>query len=69
MLTGAAEMEKHGTVVGHNLSWRAKEHITHTRVDFTELQSMLILKWTTFGFCWDWKRISDAKLYEQSVDF
>lgn len=37
MLTGAAEIEKLGTVVGHNLSWRAKEHITHTRIDFTEL--------------------------------
>jgi hypothetical protein len=37
MLTGAAEMEKHGAVVGHNLSWRAREHITHTRIDFTEL--------------------------------
>jgi threonylcarbamoyladenosine tRNA methylthiotransferase CDKAL1 len=37
MLTGAEEMERQGTVVGHNLSWRAKEHITHTRVDFTEL--------------------------------
>ncbi len=37
MLTGAAEMEKCGTVVGHNLSWRAREHITHSRVDFTEL--------------------------------
>lgn len=37
MLTGAVEMEKHGTVVAHNLSWRAKEHITHTRVDFLEL--------------------------------
>lgn len=37
ILTGAEEMEKNGTVVGHNLSWRAKEHITHTRVDFVEL--------------------------------
>jgi tRNA A37 methylthiotransferase MiaB len=37
MLSGAAAMEKQGTVVGHNLSWRAKEHITLTRVDFTEL--------------------------------
>lgn len=37
MLTGAAEMEKHGTVVGHNLSWRAREHITHRLVDFMEL--------------------------------
>ena len=37
MLNGAEKMEKHGTVVGHNLSWRAKEHITHTHVDFMEL--------------------------------
>lgn len=37
MITGAEEIEKIGTVVGHNLSWRAKEHITHEKIDFTEL--------------------------------
>lgn len=37
MLSGAIEMEKSGTIVAHNLSWRAKEHITHTRVDFMEM--------------------------------
>ena len=37
MLSGAIEMEKRGTIVAHNLSWRAKEHITHTRVDFMEM--------------------------------
>lgn len=37
ILSGAAEMEKQGTVVGHSLSWRAREHVTLKHVDFTEL--------------------------------
>ena len=37
MLIGAIEMEEQGTVVAHNLSWRAKEHLTHTRIDFMEM--------------------------------
>ena len=37
ILSGAAEMEKHGTVVSHSLSWRAKEHLTHELVNFIEL--------------------------------
>lgn len=37
IISGAYEIEKLGTVVGHNLSWRAKEHITHEKIDFTEL--------------------------------
>jgi hypothetical protein len=37
MLTGAEVMEKAGAVVSHSLHWRAKEHITHSRIDFMEL--------------------------------
>ncbi len=37
MAIGAREIEKHGTVISYNLDWRAREHITHTRVNFMEL--------------------------------